>query len=102
MGNRVLANNNVNLTNTVAQAVVDGVIAAGRKVDNIKIVVPLKDLSNFFRSLEMPLINFKIYLELEWSKDCVLSNVAGPSTFIIRDTKLYVPVVTLFIIRRFY
>ena len=43
----------------------------------------------------MPLINCKIHLELEWSKDCVLSNVAGASTFIIRDTKLYVPVVTL-------
>ena len=43
----------------------------------------------------MPLINCKIHLELEWSKDCVLSNVAGNSTFIIRDTKLYVRVVTL-------
>ena len=43
----------------------------------------------------MPLINCKIHLELEWSKDCVLSNVAGNSKFIVRDTKLYVPVVTL-------
>ena len=49
----------------------------------------------------MPLINCKIHLELEWSKDCVLSNVAPvagvdwASIFIIRDTKLYVPVVTL-------
>ena len=43
----------------------------------------------------MPLINCKIHLELEWSKDCILSNVVGASTFIIRDTKLYVPVVTL-------
>ena len=95
VGTRVLADNNINLTNTVAQAAVDGVIAASRKVDNVKIVVPLKYLSNFFKSLEMPLINCKIHLELEWSKDCVLSNVAGASTFIIRDTKLYVPVVTL-------
>ena len=95
VGNRVLANNNVNLTNTVEQAAVDGIIAAGRKVDIVKIVVPLKYLSNFFRSLEMPLINCKMTLELEWSKDCVLSNVAGASTSIIRDTKLYVQVVTL-------
>ena len=93
VGNRVAAG--ANLTNTVEQAAVAGVIDAGRKVDNVKIVVPLKYLSNFFRSLEMPLINCKIHLELEWSKDCVLSIVGGASTFIIRDTKLYVPVVTL-------
>ena len=43
----------------------------------------------------MPLINCKIHLGFEWSKDCVLSNVGGVSTFIIRDTKFYVPVVTL-------
>ena len=43
----------------------------------------------------MPLINCKIHLELEWLKNCVLSNVAGASKFIIKDTKLYVPVVTL-------
>ena len=35
-----------------------------RSLKNTKIVVPLKCLSNFFRSLEMPLINFKIHLEL--------------------------------------
>ena len=39
-----------NLTNTVAHAAVAGVIDAGRKVDKVKIVVPLKYLSNFFRS----------------------------------------------------
>ena len=36
---------------------------------NAKIVVPLKYLSNFFRTLEMPLINCKIYLELNWTKN---------------------------------
>ena len=72
-----------------------GNIAAGKVVNNVKIAVPLKYLRNFFRSLVMPLINCKIHLELEWSKDCVFSNVAGNSKFIIRDTKLYVPVVTL-------
>ena len=39
---------------------------------NVKIVVPLKHLSNFFRSLEMPLINCKIKLNLTWKKECVL------------------------------
>ena len=94
IGTRAVAGNNIK--NTVAQAAIDGgVLATGRTIDNVKIVVPLKYLSNFFRSLEMPLINCKIHLELEWSKDCVLSNVAGASKFIIKDTKLYVPVVTL-------
>ena len=36
---------------------------------NVKIVVPLKYLSNFFRSLEMPLINCKIKLNLTWKKE---------------------------------
>ena len=43
-------------------------------VENTKIVVPLKYLSNFWRSLEMPLINCKIYLELNWIEDCILSS----------------------------
>ena len=38
---------------------------------NVKVVVPLKYLSNFFRSLEMPLINCKIKLNLMWKKECV-------------------------------
>ena len=70
---------------------------------NVKIVVPLKYLSNFFRSLEMPLINCKIKLNLTWKKECVLStdndanaaNADNNPVFIINDIKLYVPVVTL-------
>ena len=62
---------------------------------NVKIVVPLKYLSNWFRSLEMPLINCKIKLTLTWAKECILSNQRGDAVFIINDTKLYVPVVTM-------
>ena len=62
---------------------------------NVKVAVPLKYLSNFFRSLEMPLINCKIKLNLTWKKECVLSSNDGNAIFIISDTKLYVPVVTL-------
>ena len=62
---------------------------------SIKIVVPLKYLSNFFRSLEMSLINCKIKLNLTWKKECVSSTDAGDAVFIINDTKMYVPVVTL-------
>ena len=62
---------------------------------NVKIAVPLKYMSNFGRSLEMPLINCKIHLELNWSKNCMMSNVVGATTFKITNTKLYVPIVTL-------
>ena len=62
---------------------------------NLKVAVPLKYLSNFFRSLEMPFINCKIKLNLTWKKECVLSTDIGNAVFIISDTKLYVPVVTL-------
>ena len=61
---------------------------------NVKIAVPLKYLSNFWRSLEMPLINCKIHLKLNWTKDYVMSSVTGV-TFKITNTKLYVPIVTL-------
>ena len=43
----------------------------------------------------MPLINCKIHLELNWSKNCVIPNVVGATTFKITNTKLYVPIVTL-------
>ena len=69
--------------------------AAGVRRLNVKAVVPLKYLSNFFRSLEMPLINCKIKLNLTWEKECVLSTDAGEAVFIINDTKMYVPIVTL-------
>ena len=69
--------------------------AAGVRRLNVKVAVSLKYLSNFFRSLEMLLISCKIKLNLTWKKECVLSTGAGEAVFIINDTKLYVPVVTL-------
>ena len=62
---------------------------------SVKYVVPLKYLSNFFRSLEMPLIDCKIKSNLTWKKEYVLSTDDGNAVFIINDTKLYVPIVTL-------
>ena len=61
---------------------------------DVKIAVPLKYLSNFWRSLEIPLINCKIHLELNWTKDYVMSTIAD-TIFKITNTKLYVPIVTL-------
>ena len=50
---------------------------------SVKVVVPLKYLSNFFRLLEMPLIICKIKLNLTWKKDCVLSADNGNAVFIM-------------------
>ena len=58
-------------------------------------MAPLKYLSNFWITLEMPLINCEINLILTWPEKCVLSNDTKATTFAITVTKLYVPVVTL-------
>ena len=63
--------------------------------NGVKIAVPVKYLSNFWRLLEMPLINCKVELLLTWDPNCVLCTLAGASTFTITDAKLYVPIVTL-------
>ena len=62
--------------------------------NGVKIAVPLKYLSNFWRSLEMPLINCKVELSLKWYERCLLT-AANTATFTITDAKLYVPIVTL-------
>ena len=61
--------------------------------NGVKIAVPLKYLSNFWRSLEMPLINCKTELSLK-SHEGYLLTVADTATFKITDPKLYVPIVT--------
>ena len=65
---------------------------------DVEIIVPLKDLSNFWRTLEMPLINCEVNLILAWSSNCALiatGNQNQNATFAITDTKLYIPVVIL-------
>ena len=69
---------------------------AGR-VD-VEIMVSLKYLSNFWRTLEMPLINCEVELILAWSANSVIiyTNVANQNpTFAITETNLYIPLVTL-------
>ena len=61
-------------------------------------MVPLKYLSNFWRTLEMPLINCEVEIILDWPVNCVIiyTDVANQVlTFTITETNLYVPVVTL-------
>ena len=68
------------------------------RIDNVETIVPLKYLSNFWRTLERPLINCEVNLILTWSSDCVINytNVANEvPIFAITLTNLYVPVITL-------
>ena len=65
---------------------------------HVEVTITLKYLSNFWRSLDLPLMDCEIELNLLWTKDCVLiqhhNNITGKN-FMITSTKLYVPVVTL-------
>ena len=64
----------------------------------VKIMVPLKYLSNFRRTFEMPLINCEVNLILTWSATyvmCYTGIAAQNATFAINETKLYVLVVIL-------
>ena len=99
-------NNNNKITNFTEDNLTDSfnfkVKFTGQTGDDgtkdVEIMVPLKYLSNFWRTLEMPLINCEINLILTWSSTCVIvsTDIANQvATFEITDTKLYAPVVTL-------
>ena len=60
-----------------------------------RMLKPLKNLSNFWKTLEMPLINCEISLNLIWPSTCVITNSTGEGKFAITNKNLYVPVVTL-------
>ena len=65
--------------------------------DNIEIMIPLEYLSNFWRTLENPLINCEVNLILTWSENCVIvyPNIANQGAKLeIKDAKIYVPVIT--------
>ena len=58
---------------------------------DVEIMVPLKYLINFWKTLEIPLINCEINLKLTWSENCVISSEVAEKeakTFLITDTKL--------------
>ena len=81
--------------------------------NDVKVVVPLKHLSNFWRHLDIPLISCEVELILTWFKNCLLIDKSrreanyganpvvyetdnpGDAIFKITDVKLFVPVVTL-------
>ena len=68
---------------------------AYRLYKNAQTIVPLKYLSSFFRSAEILFINTKLHIELNWTKNSVMSNVDCASTFKITKTEMHVPVVNL-------
>ena len=74
---------------------VTGNTPANGNTEDVEIAVPLKYLRNFWRTLEMPVINCEINLVLTWSSTCVITISTGVGSFVITGTKLYVPVVTL-------
>ena len=74
---------------------ITGKTPAAENTKDVKIIVPLKYLSNFWRTLKMPLVNCEVNLILTWSRGCVITNSTGVGKFAITKPKLYVPVVTL-------
>ena len=74
----------------------DAVNNTNSSVKSTKVVVPLIYLSNFCKSLGMPLTNFKILLELNWIKDSFVPSAIDSAKFKIADAKLHFPVVTLY------
>ena len=73
---------------------ITGNTPADGNTKNVKIIIPLKYLSNFWRTLEMSLINCEVSLFLTWSSTYVITNSTGEGKFKTTDTKLSVPVVT--------
>ena len=57
------------------------------KKEGVNIAVPLKYLSNFWRPLEMSLINCKVEFSLKWIENCILSSAGTAAIFTITDKK---------------
>ena len=74
---------------------ITGKTPSNNNVKDVEIIVPLKYLSKFWRTLEIRLINCEVNPILTWSSTCVITNSNGAGAFGKTDTKLYVPVVTL-------
>ena len=99
-----------------SKTIITGKLEDNNTEQEVEIVVPLKHFSNFWRTLDMSLINCEINFTLAWFENCVITNsmqrkmfgtgtdqnpqfpeIDNPAgaTFKIIDTKQYVPVVTL-------
>ena len=74
---------------------ITGNTPADSNTKDVKMIVPVKYLSNFWRTVETSLINCEVILILTWSSTCVIANSTGAGWFKITDTKFYVAVGTL-------
>ena len=74
---------------------ITGKSPADRNTKHVEIIVPLKYLSTFRRTIEIPLIYCEVNLDLTWSRYCVITNSTGAGKLPITETKYYVPVVSL-------
>ena len=90
---------------------ITGELESNNVEKDAEITIPLKYLSNFWRNLDMPLINCEISLTLSWYEKCILTSKAirtasadsvvsainNPTNAVFKktDCKLYVPAVTL-------
>ena len=74
---------------------ITGGTPTGGNTKDVEIVAPLKYLSNFWRTLEIPLFDCEVSLLLTWTSTYVVTNSTGEGKFTTADTKIYVPVVTL-------
>ena len=86
--------NSANFESFKAKVKITGDTPADGNTKNVEIIVPLKYLSNFWRTIEMPLINCGVNLILTWCENCAISSATRATKFEIEDTKIYVPVVT--------
>ena len=90
---------------------ITGELEGNNTEKDAEIAIPLKYLSNFWRNLDMPLINCEVSLTLSWHENCVITSkvtrkgdittatvrINNPTNavFEITGCKLYVPVSTL-------
>ena len=56
---------------------ITGNTPADGNTEDVEIIVPLKYLSNFWKTLEMPLINCEVNLIITWSSTCVITDSSG-------------------------
>ena len=90
--------NNDNITNSQSfkfKTKITGKTPADSNTKNFEIVVPLKYLTNFWRTLEMLLINYESNLNWILRADCIISFATGATIFVITNTELYTLVVIL-------
>ena len=115
--NQIVENNNVNYSIKNSKSFnyktsITGKLKGIDRTKDVEVAVALKYLSNFWRTLNVPLINYEVSLILTWTENCILTSKAtrdavpaqGCNSAVaavdnptgkMTDTKLYVPVVTL-------